>query len=994
MYAEVAVNVPVHTTFHYHITAQLAGKVKPGHLVRVSFGTADQPGIVLSLSQSSPVKQTKPIKELLDSTPALGAVHIQVARWLSETTLAPLGACLWLFLPPGIAGRSDVQIALTEAGKWIVSSSQEAINELDETAQQLLRALDRRGALRGKQLNQTLRGKNWQRAAETLVRHELARRDVVLSPPSVQPRKVRTARLAIPPERIDYVAPRLGYESSRANVLEVLQATPDDRPTIGSVCLASGTSEATIRDMANEGDLRLHAHKRWIELTMPTDQMAAQLTNGDFDRAPSQKAALEALVAAGGVLPAGEISTHTVRALLDKALIQTGEQPATVTLGKRFWLPDKTPDHAALLARLIELRGGTKALSVLRLLAREEQAVKVNWIYAQTDCDLKLLRTLEEDGLILLGEKDDWRDPLAHQRYEPTVAPVFTSDQQAAWERLQQHMDTLKWEGVSPTPDEPHVFLLHGVTGSGKTEVYLRAVEHTLAYGRSAIVLVPEIALTPQTVGRFAARFPGQVAVIHGDLSPGERFDAWRRARSGTLRVIVGTRSALFTPLPDLGLVILDEEHDHSYKQSPPLPPPYYHARETAIELTRRSRGIVILGSATPSIESVHAARRSLYQQIVLPVRVAGHRGRVLESATADSPALYHPGDPRNALTVALPAVEVVDMRRELKSGNTSMFSRPLQKALKTAVERGEQAILFLNRRGTASYVFCRDCGYVATCPHCDMPLTYHERSDALRCHHCGHRQRSPRQCPNCQSRRIKHFGAGTELVQSALGSLFPSIRSIRWDRDTASHHRDHDAILTRFAGQDADVLIGTQMIAKGLDLPGVTLVGVLNADVGLALPDFRARERTFQLLTQVVGRAGRSTQPGQGIIQTYQPDEIAIRAAADHDYHTFFTAEITTRRELGYPPFRRFARLLIRQRSAPQAQQEAERAARLLRERIQRQQLSATSIIGPAPCFFSKLEGYYRWHIIIRSPDPVQVFAGIDLARGWHLDIDPLEVL
>jgi len=274
------------------------------------------------------------------------------------------------------------------------------------------------------------------------------------------------------------------------------------------------------------------------------------------------------------------------------------------------------------------------------------------------------------------------------------------------------------------------------------------------------------------------------------------------------------------------------------------------------------------------------------------------------------------------------------------------------------------------------------------------MPLTFHEAAEALRCHHCGHREKLPTRCPACHSPRIKHFGAGTESVQAALGELFPDARSIRWDRDTASHHRDHDAILTRFATRDSDVLIGTQMIAKGLDLPAVTLVGVLNADVGLALPDFRAAERTFQLLTQVLGRAGRGQLPGRGIIQTYQPDQMAIQAAARQDYDAFYSTEIESRRELGYPPFRRLARLLIRQRSAPQAQREAEQAARLLGTRIRQMQLDATSLIGPAPCFFSKLEGYYRWHVLVRSPEPAVVFEGMDLARNWYLDIDPLDVL
>ncbi|MBN1966366.1 MAG: primosomal protein N', partial [Anaerolineae bacterium] len=298
-----------------------------------------------------------------------------------------------------------------------------------------------------------------------------------------------------------------------------------------------------------------------------------------------------------------------------------------------------------------------------------------------------------------------------------------------------------------------------------------------------------------------------------------------------------------------------------------------------------------------------------------------------------------------------------------------------------------------------ASYVFCRDCGYVATCPRCEMPLTYHAGSSRrpeahLHCHHCGYRRGPIHPCPACGSKRIKHFGAGTEAVQAALGEQFPAARSIRWDRDTASHYEQHDVILTRFASREADVLIGTQMIAKGLDLPGVTLVGVLNADVGLALPDFRAGERTFQLLTQVVGRAGRALQPGHGIIQTYQPEHVAIRAASQHDDAAFYSHEIGNRRELGYPPFRRLARLLIRHTHASQAQRDATHAANLLQARVRELRLADTQVIGPTPCFFSKLEGHYRWHVIVRGADPAAPFRGMDLGKGWHLDIDPLEVL
>jgi primosomal protein N' (replication factor Y) len=629
-------------------------------------------------------------------------------------------------------------------------------------------------------------------------------------------------------------------------------ASPEARPTLASVCQAAGCTERVVKDMAAEGDLVLTPPNRWHELTAPTAQVAAQIEAGEFDKTPRQKDALQALVAANGALPAGRLSAAIVKSLAERDLIREGEQPAIVALPPRYLTRTGQIDPAALLARLIVLRGGEKALHTLRLLAREGDAIPINWIEAQTGADLDLLRDMAEDGLILLSEDDAWRDPLAEQRFAPTVAPPFTRDQEAVWAEIAAHMNAVKWHDITPLPDEPHTFLLHGITGSGKTEIYLRAVEHTLAHGRGAIVLVPEIALTPQTVSRFAARFPGQVTVIHGDLSAGERFDAWRRARSGEIRVIVGTRSALFTPLPDLGLIVLDEEHDASYKQSPPLPPPYYHARDVAIELARRSQGTVILGSATPSLESTYLARRGLYHPVVLPVRVAGHRGAVLQPGqTSDAPALYRPGNPADARAIDLPAVEVIDMRAELKSGNTTMFSRALQSALTGVLQRREQAILFLNRRGSASYVFCRDCGYVATCPRCEMPLTYHEAAEMLRCHHCGHREGLPDALPGLPQPAHQALRRGNGIRPGRAGGAVPGRPLDPLGSGHASHHRDHDAILTRFAARDSDVLIGTQMIAKGLDLPAVTLVGVLNADVGLALPDFRAAERTFQLLTR-----------------------------------------------------------------------------------------------------------------------------------------------
>ncbi|MBK8035208.1 MAG: primosomal protein N' [Chloroflexi bacterium] len=549
--------------------------------------------------------------------------------------------------------------------------------------------------------------------------------------------------------------------------------------------------------------------------------------------------------------------------------------------------------------------------------------------------------------------------------------------------------------GFDSWPDEGKTFLLHGVTGSGKTEIYLRAVEETLRLGRKAIVLVPEISLTPQTIRRVAARFPGQVAVVHSGLSEGERYDTWRRAREGRIGVIVGARSALFTPLPDVGLIILDEEHDPSYKQSPPIQPPYYHARDVAEEMMRRNGGVVILGSATPDINTTYRAQHGEIERLELPHRIMGHRVSISTQAERTGiAARYQPADAEDALMIDLPPVQVVDMRDELKRGNISIFSRPLQYALAEVLERKQQAILFLNRRGQSTYVFCRDCGYVAKCPQCDNPLTYHRMGESLRCHRCGHMQDSPTQCPACQSKRIKFFGAGTQQVEQTLIDMFPKARTVRWDSDTATSHEAHEAILQRFIDRKADIMIGTQLVAKGLDLPMVTLVGVVSADIGLALPDFRAGERTFQVLTQVAGRAGRGLLGGRVILQTYQPEHYAIQAAAKHDYPGFYKQQLEHLREIGYPPFRRLARILFRFPTEAKARSEAIRAAQMIRQRIEEQQLTGTEIIGPAQCFFPREANIFRWHLLVRSPDPAAALGDLDIPRGWYVDIDPVEVL
>ena len=604
--------------------------------------------------------------------------------------------------------------------------------------------------------------------------------------------------------------------------------------------------------------------------------------------------------------------------------------------------------------------------AALRYLMRELDEVNVSWVYAESGCNLPDLQLLAERGLIVLRENEIWRDPLERverRGIESSAIPILTPEQARAWEKI--HL------AFSQSTHLP--FLLHGVTGSGKTELYIRAAEESVRRGKQAIILVPEIALTPQTVRRFLARFPGQVGLIHSKLSEGERYDTWRRARAGLLKVIIGPRSALFAPLPNIGLIAVDECHDGSYYQSEP---PFYHAVEAAKTYARLVGAVFIMGSATPSIVQRWGADTGESARLDLPRRIA--------SAQETKPHRH----------LDLPPVSVIDMREELKAGNRGIFSRDLLQALGDTLNRGEQAILFLNRRGTATYVFCRDCGYALKCPQCDTPLTFHiEEKERLICHHCGYTRQKPGKCPECGGTQIREYGLGSERVETEVGNLFPGARVLRWDWETTRQKDAHEIILSHFASHRADVLVGTQMLAKGLDLPLVTLVGIVLADVGLNLPDPFSAERVFQVLTQVAGRAGRSLRGGQVILQTFQPEHPVIQAASKHDYTGFYQQELEERRALGYPPFGRLVRLEYRHRENELAEAETRKTAGRLKSRIEAQGRTQTTLVGPVPCFFSKLRGENRWQIALRGPDPVEILQGQRL-DGWRVEVDPTSLL
>ncbi|MBN6755807.1 primosomal protein N' [Staphylococcus saprophyticus] len=515
------------------------------------------------------------------------------------------------------------------------------------------------------------------------------------------------------------------------------------------------------------------------------------------------------------------------------------------------------------------------------------------------------------------------RVPFETRVFEQDVKQHLTSDQQRAFEAISEKIHA----------HEQCTYLLHGVTGSGKTEVYLQTIEEVLNLNRQAMMLVPEIALTPQMVLRFKRRFGDEVAVLHSGLSKGERYDEWQKIRDGKARVSVGARSSVFAPFKNLGMIIIDEEHESSYKQEDY---PRYHARDIAQWRSEYHQCPLILGSATPSLESFARAEKGVYELLSLPNRVNQQ---------------------------ALPEVEIVDMREELNSGNRSMFSNQLRDAIQQRLDNQEQIVLFLNRRGYASFMLCRDCGHVPQCPNCDISLTYHKSTDQLKCHYCGHQEVPPNQCPNCESEHIRQMGTGTQRVEELLQEAFQEARIIRMDVDTTSRKGAHEKLLNDFGSGKGDILLGTQMIAKGLDFPNITLVGVLNADTMLNLPDFRASERTYQLLTQVAGRAGRHEKEGQVLIQTYNPDHYAIKDVQENDYTAFFQKEMNYRKIGKYPPYFFLINFTIAHKEMKKVMEASKHIHKILLQHLTDKAL----VLGPSPAALSRINNEYRFQILVK---------------------------
>ncbi len=605
---------------------------------------------------------------------------------------------------------------------------------------------------------------------------------------------------------------------------------------------------------------------------------------------------------------------------------------------------------------------GVKQTEVLKLLEDTGGRLPVNQVLSRVKCGSSVIKTLLLKKRIILEDEEVFRDPMARKDFALEFPLQFTQEQKQAWQPIETAIKVR-------TDNRRHgAFLLHGVTGSGKTEIYLAALAETIKLGKRGICLVPEIALTQQIIDRFFARFPGRVAVIHSKLSAGEQYDEWRRISRGEFDVVVGPRSAIFAPQPDLGLIIVDEEHEWAYKQSDKMP--RYHARDVAIRLADLTGAVLVLGSATPDIGTYYGAKNNKLQLIEINERV---------SAQGNSP---------------LPEVTVVNMGDEFKAGNRSIFSRLLRKQVMLSLGRDEQVILYINRRGLATFIECGNCGFVFSCKKCSGTLTYHTAIKRMVCHHCRRTYSVAAKCPVCASIDIKYLGIGTETVEAECKRLFKQAKTMRFDSDAATTAKTYTKLIDMFRKREADIMIGTQLIAKGLDFPGVSLVGVINADTGMNLPDFRSAERTFQLLCQVAGRAGRAYVPGCAIIQTFNPGYYAIKYAARHDYSGFYQDEIKYRADFGYPPYNSIIRLIVSNVSEERCGQQSKLMANVLKQQIAVQGLSGLRLIGPAPAYLSRLRGKYQMQIIILGQQLQGLLHGINFPAGWIVDVDPVGML
>lgn len=628
---------------------------------------------------------------------------------------------------------------------------------------------------------------------------------------------------------------------------------------------------------------------------------------------------------------------------------------------------EKAKPKLQRVAKLIRSEGDRKLnpsqIRVIDTLTSSSGEMPAAVLIKEAEVSPSVLKTLEKSGIVELAMEEVFRDPLESAALPEITDITLTDEQSSVFTTIAEAISAAKF----------HAFLLHGITGSGKTEIYIRAMRAALEKGKTAMMLVPEIALTPIFSRRLRAIFGDEVAILHSSLSTGERFDEWRRLRAGQARIAIGTRSAVFAPLENLGLVVIDEEHDTSYRQHEP---PFYHGRDVAIVRANFSGAVVILGSATPAMESFYNAQKGKYEYLNLPNRI-GNR--------------------------PLAQAELIDMRDVFaEKGRDEIFSDQLLAAIEETHSLGEQSIILLNRRGYSSFILCRSCGESIKCPNCDITLTFHKRINSLVCHYCNFRRRVPEKCPNCESQFLFYVGEGTEQLADILREKFPNIRSARIDRDTISRRKLFEDTIMDFAAGDIEMLVGTQMLAKGHDFPNVTLVGVVSVDAGLGLPDFRSAERTFQLLTQVAGRAGRGDRKGRVLIQTYYPDHYALQYAQNQDYTGFYEQEIGFRERFNFPPFVSLASILTHHSSYDYALQNAQ----IMRDCLQQANAEKKVIIlGPAPAPLARLKNEFRIQILLKSQSRKRLREVLDRAlseasvrscdmRVIKIEIDPMNLM
>jgi primosomal protein N' (replication factor Y) (superfamily II helicase) len=636
-----------------------------------------------------------------------------------------------------------------------------------------------------------------------------------------------------------------------------------------------------------------------------------------------------------------------------------GQQPIT----DRAHLNPKSRDKRQSGAKTVDRPLNEKQLRVVDTLKSVPDGMPFNDLVEAADISPSVVRTLEKRGVVEVFAREVRRDPLAHIKSEDAHHITLTNEQQLA---LNQILEKLAEREYS-------TFLLHGITGSGKTEIYIRAMREAVLRGLTALMLVPEISLTPIFSRRLRAQFGDSIAILHSSLSEGERTDEWRRIKNGAARIVIGTRSAVFAPLENLGIVIIDEEHDGSYKQEET---PRYHGRDTAIVRALRAGAVVVLGSATPSIESFHNAHSGKYIYLRLKTRIG-------DRALAD--------------------VQTIDMREVFKRhGKAQTLSDELKAAIKETFARKEQSMILLNRRGFSSFLLCRSCGLAIHCPNCDVTLTYHKYNSSLQCHYCNYIRPVPKACDACEGEYIHYVGLGTEQLEANLKELFTEMNIARLDRDTTRRRGSLEQILMEFAEGGIDLLVGTQMIAKGHDFHNVTLVGVVSVDVGLALPDFRAAERTFQLLTQVAGRAGRGDRPGRVLIQTYHPEHYSLLCAKEQNYEEFYRREIVFRRTMHYPPFTALINVLIHDKDYDRANGAATEFARELRLATKE---TGIRVLGPAPAAISRIKNEYRFQVLIKAQSRVRARESLEVAmdrvtsaghsaRSISVEVDPVNLM